>query len=127
MTIQVNFGAAYSPELSLLKIFTINLPSQPFLGHHLGFHIIFLHRFFEGCTLFEQLCCFGLDFTFCICIPQSWPMAGFGTFYPIFFSLSQKEEKMKQILNTLNISGFISKCTIYICDRICEKVPFPHI
>ena len=31
----------------------------------------------------------------------------------MFFSLPQEEEKMKQILNTLNISDFISKCTNY--------------
>ena len=43
------------------KIFTINLPSQPFLGHHLGFHIFFHHSLFEGHTFFLQLGCFGLD------------------------------------------------------------------
>ena len=36
-------------------------------------------------------------------------MAGFWAFQPIFFSLPQEEEKMKQMLNTLNISDFISK------------------
>ena len=38
-------------------------------------------------------------------------MVGFGAFltYHIFFSLPQEEEKMKQMLNTLNISDFISK------------------
>ena len=40
-------------------------------------------------------------------------MAGFGTFLTYLFSLPQEEEKMKQILNTLNISDFISKCKIY--------------
>ena len=41
-------------------------------------------------------------------------MAGFGAFLTYrFFSLPQKEEKMKQMLNTLNISEFISKCTSY--------------
>ena len=42
-------------------------------------------------------------------------MAGFGAFLTyLFFSLPQEEEKMKQMLNTLNISDFISKCTNYI-------------
>ena len=50
-----------SPELSFIKIFTINLPSQPFLGRHLGFHIFFHHSLIEGRTAFLQLGCFGLD------------------------------------------------------------------
>jgi len=37
------------PELSLLKNI---LPSQPFLGHHLGFHIFFHNCFFGGHTFF---------------------------------------------------------------------------
>ena len=42
-------------------------------------------------------------------------MAGFGAFFnPFFFSLPQEEEKMKQMLNTLNISDFISESTDYI-------------
>ena len=41
-------------------------------------------------------------------------MAGFGDFLNLSFSLPQEEEKMKQLLNTLNISDFISKCTDYI-------------
>ena len=54
-------AAPNSPELSLIKIFTINLPSQPFLGRHLEFHIFFHDSLFEGHTLFLQLGCFGLD------------------------------------------------------------------
>ena len=41
-------------------------------------------------------------------------MSGFGPFLTNLFSLPQEEEKMKQMLNTLNISEFISKCTNYI-------------
>jgi len=41
----------------------ISLPSQPFLGHHLGIYIFFTMVFFKGCTLFLQLDCFGLEFT----------------------------------------------------------------
>ena len=40
-------------------------------------------------------------------------MTGFRAFLSYLFSLPQ-EEKMKQMLNTLNISDFISKCTNYI-------------
>ena len=42
-------------------------------------------------------------------------MAGFEAFLT-YLSLPQEEEKMKQMLNTLNISEFISKCTFYICN-----------
>ena len=48
----------------VIKVFTINLPSQPFLGRHLGFHVLFHHSHFEGRTLFLQLSCFGLDILF---------------------------------------------------------------
>ena len=77
----------------VIKIFTINLPSQPFLGRHLGFQIFVHHSLFEGRTLFLQLGCFGLDFTsFCICIPQSQPMACFGAFltYRFFYEADVK-------------------------------------
>ena len=45
-------------------------------------------------------------------------MASFGTFltYLFFFTTGRRKdeaEKMKQILNSLNISDFISKCTNY--------------
>ena len=43
-----------------------------------------------------------------------YPKAGHRPALGIFFSLPQEEEKMKQMLNTLNISDFISKCTNYI-------------
>ena len=100
-TIQVNFDAAWSigtkfTWIVVIKIFTINLPSQPFLGRHLGFHIFFHHSLFEGCTLFLQLGCFGLDLTsFCICIPQSRPMACFGTFltYLFFFTTGRRKDE----------------------------------
>ena len=100
-TIQVNFGAAWSigtkfTWIVVIKFFTINLPSQPFLGRHLGFHIFFHHSLFEGHTLFLQLGCFGLDFTsFCICIPQSRPMACFGTFltYLFFFTTGRRKDE----------------------------------
>ena len=80
-TIQVNFGAAWSIGtkftcIVIIKIFTINLPSQPFLGRHLGFHIFFHHSLFEGRTLFLQLGCFGLDsLLFVFVYPKAglWP------------------------------------------------------
>ena len=57
-------------------------------------------------------------------------MASFGAFLTYLFSLPQEEEKMKQILNTLNISEFISKCTNYIYNTyiyyrtLCMVVSF---
>ena len=58
-------AAPNSPEL-LLLIFTINLPSQPFLGRHLRFHIFFHHSLSQGHTIFLQLGCFGLDILYFI-------------------------------------------------------------
>ena len=62
MTIQVNLvpnprvkfggGNASSP---VIKIFAINLPSQPFLGCHLGFHRFFHSGLFGDRTLFYSL------------------------------------------------------------------------
>ena len=54
-TIQVNLvpnpsggGSTNSPELALLKFLPLTyVPSQPFLGHHLGFHIFFTLDFLE--------------------------------------------------------------------------------
>ena len=48
-------------RLAPIKMFAINLPSQPFLGRHFGFHIFFHPGIFGGHTLFLQLGCFGLD------------------------------------------------------------------
>ena len=45
-------GNTYSPELSLLIFFAINLPSQSFLACHLGFQNFFHPGFFGGCTPF---------------------------------------------------------------------------
>ena len=72
-TIQVNFGAAWS-------------------WHKIHLVLAFL----RGRTLFLQLDCFRLDFTsFCICIPQSWPMAGFGAFltYLFFFTTGRRKNE----------------------------------
>ena len=41
-------------------------------------------------------------------------MAGFGAFSTYLFTVPLEEEKMKQMLKTLNISDFISKCTNYV-------------
>ena len=66
-TIQVSFvpkptGTKFT-WIVIIKIFTINLLSQPFLGRHLWFHIFFHHSLFGGYSLFLQLGCFGLDRT----------------------------------------------------------------
>ena len=106
-TIQVNLvplglGTKFT-WIVVIKIFTINLPSQPFLGRHLGFHIFFHHSLSQGRSLFLQLGCFWLDFTsFCICIPQSRPMAGFGAFLTYLFSLPQEEEKDEEVFKYFN-------------------------
>ena len=68
-TIQVNLvplglGTKFT-IIVVIKIFTINLPSPPFLGRHLRFHIFYHHSLSEGHTLFLQLGCFGLDILIC--------------------------------------------------------------
>ena len=67
-TIQVPLGLGTKfTRVVVVKIFTINLPSQPFLGHHLGFHIFFHPGLFWAALFFLQLGCFALDITsFCI-------------------------------------------------------------
>ena len=100
-----------SPELLLLKFLQLTYLHNHFFAATLDFTSFFMVAL--GCTLLIQL---GLDFTsFCICIPQSWPMASIGAFltYIVFLSLPQEEEIMKQMLNTLNIYNFISKHTNY--------------
>ena len=64
--------------------------------------------------------------SFCICILQSQPMAGFGAFLThVFFSLPQQEEKnLKKIFNTSIIFDFISNYTNYIHIFItCQLFP----
>jgi len=71
----------------VIKIFAIELLSQPFLGRHLWFHIFF-HPGILGPHPFFTACCFCIDITsFCNCIfiiHQSWPMASFGIFIYLF-------------------------------------------
>ena len=90
--------AQNSPELLLLKILPLTYDHSHFLAATLDFTSFFTIAFLRAAHFFLQLGCFGLDFTsFCICIPQSWPMACFGTFLTYLFSLPQEEEKMKQM------------------------------
>ena len=77
-TIQVNLVPNHSETwrrqyefawIVIIKIFAINLLSQPFLGHRFGFHIFFHNGLLGGHTLFTAGV--GLDFTsFCNCILQ---------------------------------------------------------
>ena len=53
-----------------------------------------------------------------------YPKAGHRPALGIFFSLPQEEEKMKQMLNTLNISDFISKCTNYRISIIINRLQY---
>ena len=84
-TIQVNLVplgqlAQNSPELLLLKFLPLTYHHSHILAATLDFTSFFTIAFLRA-ALFLQLGCFGLDFTsFCICIPQSWPMAGFRAF-----------------------------------------------
>jgi len=66
--VSLKFGTKFT-WIVVIKNFAISLlPSQPFLGHHLGFHILFTIAFLELHPFLHQGC-FGLDFTsFCNCI-----------------------------------------------------------
>ena len=113
MTIQVNLVTLYLgtkfTSIVVIKIFTINLPSQPFLGRHLGFHIFFHHSLFEGCTVFFTAWLFWIRFHFFLHLYIPKP----GFINLSFFLYHRKKKKMK-ILNTLTNSDFISKCIHYI-------------
>ena len=54
-------------------------------------------------------------------------MAGFGSFLTyLFFFTTGRRKKMKQILNTLTISDFITKCTNYIYIT-CQLFPTDNL
>ena len=93
----------------VIKIFAIYLPSQPSLGHQLGFHIFFHHGFLWATPFFLQFGCFGLDL-FCICILQNWPMASFGA---CLSSLLQEGETRCKAVVELNIVTFFYNFTIF--------------
>jgi len=59
-----------APELLLLKIFAISLPSQPVLGHHLGFHIFSTMAFLGAEHFLYSWAVFGLDNQLLL---HSWP------------------------------------------------------
>ena len=85
-----------SPELSLLKFLPLTYHQSHFLAATLDFTSFFTIAFMRAAHLFLQLGCFGLDFTsFCICIPQSRPMACFGTFltYLFFFTTGRRKDE----------------------------------
>ena len=87
-TIQVNLCVLLQVSLGLgtkftwivvIKIFAIELLSQPFLGRHLWFHVFF-HPGILGPHPFFTACCFCIDITsFCNCI-----FISFGAFYLSF-------------------------------------------
>ena len=58
-TIQVNLVPKHKfTRIVVIKIFTINLRSQPFLGRHLGFHMFFHHGLFRDSSFFYSLAVF---------------------------------------------------------------------
>jgi len=73
----------------LIKNFTISLSSQPFLGRHLGFHILFHKDLFGATHIILQLGSFRLDENF---HPISWLV--------VFFLISA-EKSIHLVLNKL--------------------------
>ena len=99
MTIQVNFVKRHknSPVLSLLKFLPLTYHHSHFLAATLDFTSFFTIAFLRAAHFFLQLGCFGLDFiSFCICIPQSRPMASFGNFltYVFFFTTGRRKDEV---------------------------------
>ena len=99
MTIQVNlhcllhvslgFGTKFT-RIVVIKIIAINIPTQPFLGHYLGF-LIFFTLAFRGLHSFLQLGCFGLDITsFCIASHKASHKQALVLPFNFFFSLLQE-------------------------------------
>ena len=72
----------------ITKIFAVKLLSQPFLGHHLGFHTFFTMAFLGAAHFFYSLAVFGLDFT-SFCMLQSCIFPINGCCYLSFFSCRQ--------------------------------------
>jgi len=92
------FGTTFA-WIVIIKIFAISIPSQPFLSHHLRFHIFFHNGLLWGCTLFYSWAVFGLDFTsVCNCMLQSWHIAINGCCYLSYFLFVQED-----ICNTLHL------------------------
>ena len=99
-TIQVNFvpidqAAPNSPELSLLKFLPLAYHHSHFLAATLDFTAFCTIAFLRAALFFYSLAVLE-DFTsFCICIPQSRPMAGFGTFltYLFFFATGRRKDE----------------------------------
>ena len=106
VTIHVNL-VQNSPELSLLKFLPLTYHHSHFLAATLDFTFFFTIAFLRAALFFTAW----IRFHFFLYLYTPRPALGL---FP-FFSLShRKNKKMKQILNTLTNSDFISKCTNYI-------------
>jgi len=106
-----------------IKILAISLPSQPFLGRHLRFHIFFHNGLLEGCTLFYSWNVFGLDFTsFCNCMLQSWHIAINVCCYFSYFS-----RQIYAVLYMCTMYTFLKKNNIYfVYVNDCRLIKSKH-
>ena len=100
MTIQVNLvpldlGTKFT-WIVVIKILPLTYHHSHFLAATLDFTSFFTIAFLRATHFFLQLGCFWLDFTsFCICMPQSWPMVGFGAYltYSFFFATGRRKDE----------------------------------
>ena len=116
-------AAPNSPELSLLKLLPLTYHHTHFLAATLDSTSFFTIAFLRATLFFLQLGCFGLYFTL---LYLYTPKPAIGLTY---FFYHRKKKKMKQILNTLINSDFISKCTNYISRHMihaAQEVGAPH-
>ena len=96
-------------------MFAINLLSQPFLDHHLGFHIFFhlgFHIFFHLGFLhfFSQLCCFGVD-----CFTTIKAIMVHQDHHDYITVLHQ--------ISAMNICHFVPCCICCASDKILLRCP----
>ena len=111
-TIQVNFVPRPSGTkftwIVVIKIFTINLPSQPFFGRHLGFHIFFHHSLFKGRTPFFTAWLFLIRFHFFLYLYTPKPAYGqlWGFLTYIFFFTTGKRKRWSRFYKYFNSFWF---------------------
>jgi len=100
----------------VIKTFAINLPSQPFLGCHVGFHIFFHDGLFGGRTLLLQLGCFWIRFHFFLYAAKPAYYHLWLLLLVFFFSLCRQ---IFAVLHMCIMHKFYLKfifCTVYVND-----------
>ena len=107
--------AQNSPELLLLKFLPLTYHHSHFLAATLDFTSFFTITFLRAALFLYSLAVLGYISLLFIFV---YSKVGGAFFNLSFFSLPQEEEKMKQMLNTLNIEILSVNVQIIICNRM---------